>query len=1046
MMTVCPTCQSVLPPGRADGLCAACFFGAAIGPVTGGVGVAADQLAGIRFRLPGLAVGEELARGGMGIVYRAEQSEPRRTVALKILSPQWAGNEGVRERFRREAQAMANLDHPNILPVYAVGEHDGLPWFTMKLAAGGSLAERGGRFVGQGDAAAILLVRLARALAFAHERGVLHRDLKPANILFDSEDNPNLADFGLAKHLAAGREALALTLDAEVLGTPAYLAPEVAAGSTAEGTTASDVYSLGAILYELLAGRPPHEADSLPALLRLVADGRPTPLMEVPLPPPRDLRAICERALAREPERRYASARELADDLERFLRRDEVHARELTVGEALWHWARRHPVVASLLVTVGALLGALFVVTAFALAGRDRAEANLRSGYLAEAEGVRRSHLPGFRRRALDLVAAAAAPGESEELRSERRSQAVAALAYPEPHQHPLPTTPGEWELTAVAPGHAFYGWTRRGGPGWRVTRSADGGIVADGAAGGRAGLVSRDGRRLALQREGGWLLCDLTASPGRLEAELPGEVEDLSEDGELVAYCFPGPEQTWQAEVRETLGGRVRFQLRGLPVPMKLRFNPAGDWCAVAPSAAVNHTNLPYSVRLHRCADGSVARELSAGLANCVWAMAWSRDGRWLGVGERGGATYVWDSRTGNPRHTIRGPGANLWQIAFSEDNRYLATVGDDQLLTVFELGNGLPVMRGGGRFADGNMRLAWSAAEPELFGPLKVDDRNTFLHLQPGAFSGFRAPDAHGGNLGLAVSPDGRWLAVGDARHARLWDLRPRVPRLVRAFATDLWNAFVFSADSRSLFGVGEAGVFRWAVGDDGIGAGTGVRLLAGRSHQAVTLDRAGRLLAVEDGTGVTATVLTLEAGSEVGRLHFAGDGRRGLALTADGTRLAAAGEAGLHLWQPADGQLLLREARAAHSVAFSPDDQWLLAALASGGGGEIYYEVWSPREFRRIATLSSRPVAAADARAAFSPDGRWVATGHAFGRIALWSVGDWKLVTLLKSPSGQPVGRLAFSADSSRLFSAGTGGVVEEWNLARLATDLEAMGLGW
>ncbi len=169
MTELCPECRTPRPVGRLDGLCPACFFAAA-----GELSSAREQA---RLQVPGFLVGEELARGGMGIVYMAEQEEPRRPVAMKILQPRWVENTGVRERFRREAQAMAGMEHGAILPVYAVGEMDGLPWFTMKLATGGSLAQRGPEFFFQWNKAADLVMRLAGALAHAHERGVLHRDL-----------------------------------------------------------------------------------------------------------------------------------------------------------------------------------------------------------------------------------------------------------------------------------------------------------------------------------------------------------------------------------------------------------------------------------------------------------------------------------------------------------------------------------------------------------------------------------------------------------------------------------------------------------------------------------------------------------------------------------------------------------------------------------------------------------------------------------------------------------------------------------------------------
>ena len=280
----CPDCGVPLPMGRTESVCPACFFASAREPVV-------DRAS--RWRIPGLVVGSEISRGGMGIVYAAEEVEPKRAVALKVLLPHWVENAPVVERFRREARAMAQLEHVAILPVYHVGETDGLPWFTMKLAAKGSLAEHMASFSGNWREAAALVARLAGALGHAHERGVLHRDIKPGNILFDADGSGYLADFGLAKNQAANVESL--TLHADVLGTPSYLAPEIASGETRTATTSSDIYSLGAVLYELLSGRPPHSDDHLPALLRRVADEAPLSLDHYQPTPPCDLRAICEK-------------------------------------------------------------------------------------------------------------------------------------------------------------------------------------------------------------------------------------------------------------------------------------------------------------------------------------------------------------------------------------------------------------------------------------------------------------------------------------------------------------------------------------------------------------------------------------------------------------------------------------------------------------------------------------------------------------------------------------------------------------------------------
>ena len=369
----------------------------------------------VLLNLPGYEVYEEIARGGMGIVYRARQLEPQRAVALKMLLPHQVASPGMLERFRLEARAIAALEHPAILPVHEVGEHNGLPFFTMKLATGGTLAQRKDALASDWRAIAELVVTLADAVQFAHERGVLHRDLKPGNVLFDEAGRPYVSDFGLAKLVGADSD---LTRSVELLGTPHYVAPEVAARSAKDATTASDVYSLGAILYELLAGRPPFQAEGVPALLkkiveddvpleplnRLGAKGAPSTAQRFSASTPRDLQVICLKSLAKAPARRYASARELAEDLRRWLAGRTILARPATRLERVRAWVRRNPALA----TMSGLL-ALVLVTAVIRQARSNRQLQhaLAESLLREARLKRASGQMGQRLDTLSLISAA---------------------------------------------------------------------------------------------------------------------------------------------------------------------------------------------------------------------------------------------------------------------------------------------------------------------------------------------------------------------------------------------------------------------------------------------------------------------------------------------------------------------------------------------------------------------------------------------------------------------------------------------------------------
>jgi serine/threonine-protein kinase len=332
-----------------------------------------------RPHIRGYEVQELLGQGGMGVVYKAWHLRLQRPVAVKMLLAGAYAKPQELERFLREAETVAGLRHPNIVQVHEAGDVDGRPYFTMEFVEGGSLAQQLAGTPQPARQAAALVAKVAEAVQVAHQGGIVHRDLKPANILLTADGTPKITDFGLARRLEGGAR---LTQTGVPVGTPSYMAPEQAQGQTHAIGPAVDVYALGAILYELLTGRPPFQGETAAETVLQVIRQEPVPTVRLNAKVPRDLETICLKCLHKEPERRYASAAALADDLRRFLEGRPIQARPLGWGAQLWRWLRRRPTVAALLGVTAlfplALIGGALWLAVQQAHRQEAAEADLK--------------------------------------------------------------------------------------------------------------------------------------------------------------------------------------------------------------------------------------------------------------------------------------------------------------------------------------------------------------------------------------------------------------------------------------------------------------------------------------------------------------------------------------------------------------------------------------------------------------------------------------------------------------------------------------------
>src|SRR5215216_1567752 len=357
---VCAECGATVFADAPEGVCSACLFRTGLASLDNDAHEASEPtIARMLKDFGDYELLEEIGRGGQGVVYRARQKSLNRIVALKVIGlAHWATEAHVK-RFRLEAEAAASLNHPCIVPIYEVGERDGACYFSMGLVEGGQLDAVARREPIPIRRAAELIAKLARTVSYAHEHGILHRDIKPGNILLDATGEPHLTDFGLAR-LVETESTVTRTL--EVLGTPSYMAPEQAVGNNAGVSSATDVYGLGAVLYQLLTGHPPFAGGTTFETVRLVLDTEPRQPRLLNPKLDRDLATICLKCLDKDPQRRYSSALALAEDLERWLKHEPIRAWRTGIFIRGRKWVRRNPtraLLAASLVALAAAIGAM---------------------------------------------------------------------------------------------------------------------------------------------------------------------------------------------------------------------------------------------------------------------------------------------------------------------------------------------------------------------------------------------------------------------------------------------------------------------------------------------------------------------------------------------------------------------------------------------------------------------------------------------------------------------------------------------------------------
>ena len=1005
----CPTCGGKLSADAVDGLCLKCLGRLAFASAAPG-----GEISELR-RLGDYELLEEIARGGMGVVYRARQLSLNRIVAVKVmLSGPFSGREFVR-RFQNEAETAAALRHPNIVAIYEVGERDGTHFLSMELVEGQNFSELVRDQPLPARRAAGYLRAIALAVQHAHERGVLHRDLKPSNILLDVFDQPRITDFGLAKFLNRDMES---TIPGSVLGSPNFIPPEQAAGKFSEIAAPSDVYSLGAILYQLLTGRAPFQGETLNEILQQVQNSDPVPPRKLNPSVPRDLQTICLKCLQKEPARRYATARELAEDLELFLAGKAIRARPVSFAESVWLWCKRRPALAVLIVAfhlalAGGLAGILYEWRRANL--HAQGETQLRRVAEKNAETTRLNLY------AADVALAAQVMQEGDFGRARR------TLARLRPQ-------PGETDLRGF---EWRYLWNRcQGGQvatlgqhEWIVTCAAfspDGKFIASGGMGGQVKIWDAEKLAclqtlkvstgavwsLAFMPDGGELMSAGTGegvefrdtTSWQVRTNFPGRFAALSGDGTLLAVSESSP-FFWDETGAVTLWNRVTgARLRPLAEPGRaLALSRDGKFLAVATEgngARLYETasgkwlrNLPTKkpvwslhfspdggellsagwggdISLWRIADDSPARIFSANNLN-VWDADFSPDGKLIVTTSSDQTIRFWDRFTLEQKHVLRGHASEVWCAAFSPDGKKIVTGGKDQNVMLWETAAPAPQIEIPNEnavrpfFSPDGTQLVTVNPEPAgayalwwLTNRTLVADNLARRHVVAG-FS----PD--GKNL-VAFSEDKRaleiWSPLGDAP-TRL------VPLQGLAAVTGDFDCWGMSPEQQFCFAIDHDGMAR--VWDAETGALQ--KTLAGPAPpiRNAALSARGKCFAVSVERENAVALFDCATGKNF-RLEEHHDFVSGLAFSPDGQLLASGSMDGtIRLWRTRDGAsagMLPGHLEETTEVAFSPDGRTLASI-----GEEESLKLWQLPTLREVFLL---PLPHAGHHLQFSPDGKRLA----------------------------------------------------------------------